>query len=395
MVFSLILKSFFQLGKHILFGRKLDVLLYYPQHFNRSIMGTNPYFEPIVEVCKENGLRYLMLEEPDDGTPNPRDPQCMKADFFFWTVTIMRKLMHVIYKGKELSYIDARVAHILDAVTFHKFRAKRYVTISTSMIDILAELSPMGVVYDYQHGILYNGHSGYFKEKDHMLFDYEKLNRRVMIWGKFYKKAFSGALSPERLEIQIKCVGYPLSMPSIPVMDIRKKESIVFSLQFTHDGDEKWCQGVVEMLDEALIQLVDLGHIVLLKHHPRFNNCINLDRIIRKYPFVHFTSESLQELVPQALLHVTWCSTTCFEFANYGVPTYFLSDARWDAGHTIFYQQYAYPLYERMTLSKVMARLVNEHNYAKDCKVVKEWYDSAYAPFDKQQMLQILMGNED
>ena len=144
-----ILYSFIQLTKHILFGKNIDVVLYYPQHFNRSTKGTNPYFDLIVEVCKENGVKYLIMEEPDGGTSNPRAPQCMKADAFFWIVTIMRKLMRISHKGKISVEIDAKIAHVWDAITFHRFRAKRYITISNSMIDVLAELSPNGLVYDY------------------------------------------------------------------------------------------------------------------------------------------------------------------------------------------------------------------------------------------------------
>lgn len=78
-----ILKSFAQFTKHILFGKRPDVILFYPQHFNRSVDGTNPYFAPLVKLCRDNALHYLEMEEPDGGTPQPRDPQCMKADVLF------------------------------------------------------------------------------------------------------------------------------------------------------------------------------------------------------------------------------------------------------------------------------------------------------------------------
>lgn len=108
----------------------------------------------LYEVCKENELKYLVMEEPDSRTSNPRAPQCMKADAFFWMVTIMRKLMRMIYKEKTSVETDVKIAHFLDVITSHKFRAKRYITISNSMINILAELNPEGVVYDY-HMALY------------------------------------------------------------------------------------------------------------------------------------------------------------------------------------------------------------------------------------------------
>ena len=392
-MFFNILYSFFQLTKHILLGKKTDVVLYCPQHFNRSTKGTNPYFDSIVEVCKENGVKYLIMEEPDSGTSNPRNPRYMKADAFFWIATIMRKLMRVTHKGKSVVEIDAKIAHIWDIVTFHKFRAKRYITISNSMINVLAELNSNGVVYDYQHGIIFNGHPGYFVERNKLAPSYAKSNRRVMLWGTLYRHAFDGALFKDELCKRIKVVGYPIQTSVIDIV-YQERKYIVISLQITSDG-EMWYKHSTKMLYECLEQLKQSGCKVLLKHHPRFNNEVDLNDVITKYPFVEFTSKSLVELVSLALFHITWSSTTSFEFANFGVPTYFLIDEVLPHGATIFYEQYHYPLYESMSLLEVMTRRTDKFVYTSDCKIVKEWYDSAYAPFDKKLMLKILVGDED
>lgn len=388
-----VLCSFLQTIKYILLGKKLDVLLYYPQHFNRSSKGSNPYFDPIVEVCKENELKYLVMEEPDSRTSNPRAPQCMKADAFFWIVTIMRKLMRMIYKEKTSVETDVKIAHFFDVITSHKFRAKRYITISNSMINILAELNPEGVVYDYQHGIIFNGHPGYFAEKDNLASSYKNSNRRMMLWGTLYRQAFERALCKEDLDKKIKIVGYPIPASTAGIVS-QTREFIVISLQITSDS-EVWYKHSVKMLYECLEQLKESGYKVLLKHHPRFNNEVDLSDIVIKYPFVGFVSKPLVELVPQTLLHITWSSTTCFEYANYGVPTFFLVDEVLSHGTTIFYEQYHYPLYKEMSLLEVVAHVVDKQEYKEDCKIVKKWYDSAYAPFDKQQILKILTGNED
>lgn len=393
MMFFNILYSFFQLTKHILLGKKTDVVLYYPQHFNRSTKGTNPYFDSIVEVCKENGVKYLIMEEPDSETSNPRNPRCMKADAFFWIVTIMRKLMRVTHKGKNVVEIDAKIAHIWDITTFHKFRAKRYITISNSMINVLAELNPNGVVYDYQHGIIFNGHSGYFVEKNKLASSYAKSNRRIMLWGTLYRHAFDGALIKDELCKRIKVVGYPIRNFAIDAV-YQKREYVVISLQITSDG-EVWYKHSPKMLYECLDQLDKWGYKVLLKHHPRFNNEVDLSDVTAKYPFVEFTTKTLIELVPSALFHITWSSTTSFEYANFGVPTFFLVDEVLPHGTTIFYEQYRYPLYKNMTLLEVGTQISNKQVYEEDCKVVKKWYDSAYASFNRQQVLKILTGNED
>ena len=393
MKFRPILKSCFQLTKHIVCGNNPDVLLYYPQHFNRSVKGTNPYFDSIVDLCKENGVKYLIMEEPDGGTSNPHDSRCIKADIFFWTITIMRKLMRVIHKEMSSIEIDAKIAHVWDVITFHKFRAKRYITISNSMIDVLAELSPNGVVYDYQHGIIFNGHPGYFIEKDKLTPSYTKCNKRVMLWGTLYRHAFEGALPKDELHKKIKVVGYPIQTSAIDVM-YQERENIIISLQITSDG-EIWYKHSTQMLYECLDLLKGLGYKVLLKHHPRFNAEVDLSDITIKYPFVEFTSKTLVELIPSALFHITWSSTTSFEYANFGIPTFFLVDNVLFHGATIFYEQYHYPLYENMGLLEVVERIADKHIYKEDCTVVKGWYDSAYASFDKKEMLKIITGNEE
>lgn len=388
-----IIKSFGQFAKHILFGKQLDVLLYYPQHFNRSKNGTNPYFDPIVEVCKENRLQYLVLEEPDGRTSNPRAVQCVKADALFWTVIVLRKVIRFLSKESSLEEIDCKIGKILDALTFHKLRAKRYISISNSGIDFLRSLNPLGIVYDYQHGIIYKGHPGYFETKKKMTHSYESTNQRLMLWGGLYKRAFDDLMSKSELEKKIKVVGYPIKATSFKVDNFDKKH-IVVSLQMTPDN-ELYLKHTPEMLIECLEHLKDLGYSVLLKHHPRFNNEVDLSYITKRFPFTKFTSKSLTDLAPSALLHITWTSTACFEYANYGIPTYFLLDELMNRGHEIFYDNYFYPLYDKMKLEDVITRILNKALYEVDCRIVKEWYDSAYAPFDKEQMLKILTGNEE
>ncbi len=45
---------------------------YITHNISIALLRLNPYFDPIVEVCKENELKYLVMEEPDSRTSNPR-----------------------------------------------------------------------------------------------------------------------------------------------------------------------------------------------------------------------------------------------------------------------------------------------------------------------------------
>lgn len=388
-----LINSFWQLTNHILFGRRPDVILYYPQHFNRSKDGKNPYFAAITDVCKENGLRYLMLEEPDDGTPNPRDPQCMKADFFLGVTIIMRKVLRLCCKNKSIHEMDYLIGRIWSILTLGKLKAKTYICISNSMHEVLAGLNPRGMAYDYQHGVIQNGQKGFFESEGKLNGMFDIPNVGVMLWGELYKKSFAMSLSAERFNNIVKVVGYPIAT-SKTVKKREKRKFILISLQMTDSDNPKRLNDYVEMLEDALDVIKELGVPVLLKHHPRFNNVSNLDHVLVKYPFAKFTSKSLSELVLETLLHIAWYSTTGFEYANHGVPTFYLYNEKIPEGKDIFYKQYNYPLYEGMKLCEVIKRIKEKSTYYQDCKTVKEWYGSAYAPFDKKIMLKILTGNE-
>ena len=98
----------------------------------------------------------------------------------------------------------------------------------------------------------------------------------------------------------------------------------------------------------------------------------------------------MQDLAPNTFLHLTHSSTTCFEYADYKVPTYFIKDDIRGSGRKIFKETYKYPLYWNMSLEEVMKRIAVIENYEQDCLIVKAWYDSAYAPYNKEEVIRLL-----
>ena len=392
-MWSELCKSFLHLTRYALCQRRADVMLYYPRHFNRSADGHNPYFAPIVALCEEQGLKWIAIEEPDDATSCPRDERSIPGDAFFFLVTALRKVIRWFAPHATCYDIDRRVARIVDALTFHRLRARRYITISNSMLYVLSELNPNGRAYDLQHGVIYNGHGGYFTSADHLHKGIAQGRRGILLWGPLYREAFRRALTAEQFRRNVRVVGYPIPTASAQLSHSERRH-IVISLQITADS-EAWRTHSPLMLRHCLNQLRDCGYPVLLKHHPRFNNVADLTDILPTFPFASFTSQSLAELASAALLHITWSSTTTFEFANYGVPTFLLHDDLLPFGKTLFYDQYSYPLYRGMTLREVVETLTDSEQYAHACRSVKDWYDSAYAPFDRSLMTKILLCDEE
>ncbi len=378
----------------IIFSRsRVDVIFYYPQLFNRSADGTNPYFKPLIDICKKNDIKYIALEEPAPGCGRPRDSHSIYADAIYWFVWLMHKIL-IRWLHLSLHEADQKAGNILDTITFHRLRAKTYITISNSMIDVLGEINPRGNVYDLQHGIIYFGHLGYFIDKERLRPEFLVTNRRVLLWGNLYKKNLRKL--PQGINADDKFIvgGYPLYQQITASAPCNNKRILV-SLQFTCDLQPDVLNGMKEMLDEFVAEACNYGYEILLKHHPRFANEVDLSPLIAQYADqVKLTTDSLTELAQKVKLHVTWGSTTTMEFAAYGIPTFLLRDYRFDWATEMFYAQYSYPLYDGMTLSDVLKRIDSHSEYTKDSNIIKEWYESAYSPLNENLLLKILKGEQ-
>lgn len=391
-MFKGLIRSFFALGRQIIRGNKLDVVFFYPRHFNRTADGTNPYFKPLIELCKNNSINYIALEEPAAGYQS--DSHSVKADVFvYFTLVMHRILMNV--RGLPQHEADKLIGKLIDALTFHRLRAKTYITISNSMIDVLGELNPRGNVYDMQHGIIYCGHPGYFLSEKELKPAYKVENRRVLLWGTLYKdnlQELSGGIDPDRKFI---VAGYPL-YKKIDATSTIKDKVIMVSLQFTGDISPEKAFHLMEMLERFADTAIKDGYSLILKHHPRFADEVDLNPLLQKYKGrINLTKDSLDELARKSMLHVTWGSTTTFEYAVYGVPTFFLYDGVFDWATNIFYGQYSYPLYKGMNAVQVLNRISEPEDYTTDCKAVKDWYESAYSPLNEDLLLKILKGETD
>lgn len=388
-----LIQSWWSLIKKVVsHAERPEVVFYYPRLFNRSADGINPFFRPLIELCKNNGIRYIALEEPAAGYPS--DKASIKADVIVYFALVMHRIL-IGVMGMSLHEADKRIGKLIDALTFHRLRAKTFITISNSMIDVLGEINSRGNVYDMQHGIIYYGHPGYFLNKNELRPEFLVANRRVLLWGSLYKSNLKNLPNGIDSDDKFIVVGYPMYR-EIEVADSDKKKRIMVSLQFTGDIDADTSAGMMEMLEEFIEEAVSQGYEVLMKHHPRFAGEVDMAPLLEKYAGrVSLITRPLDELAGDVRLHVTWGSTTTMEYAAYGVPTLFLRDSRFDWATDMFYGQYAYPLYDGMTAADVLTRASDPDAYGQDCKTVKEWYESAYSPLNEGLLLKILKGDID
>lgn len=383
-----ILVSFWQLTSRVIFARKVRVLFYYPQHFNRTAQATNPFFDRLLKTCQENNISYHLIEEPDWGTDKPRNPLAIKGDVLFVLITILRKLFGFVF-GSDTVRREHFTGKTISIITLGRLKHPFYVTISGSMLTVFLSVNKHAVVYDMQHGILYKQHPTFFDEYEHLrTYIAEQPRWHWLFWGKGYEKCFSRG-DEQVLHGRTHVVGYPVAETRVPIGS-QCDHVVLFSLQFTHDWQPDQLQVAKQVTDDALRQLVGKNVRVLLKHHPRFNDSISIGDLLEKYPFAELTTLSIQQLIPITLLQVTINSTTAFEYAAKGIVSFFIDPSSHVERGNLFYQEYHYPLYSGMPLGDVVERLQNDDLYKKDSEIVRAWYREYYDEFNEQAFLKLI-----
>ena len=382
--------SFWQLITKVIIAKKAKVLFYYPQHFNRTAQATNPFLDRLLETCDKYGINYQVIEEPDWGTDKPRNPRAIKGDALFVLITIIRKIVSKCGMKDDISR-ERITANVVNILTLGRLRHEKYITISGSMLELFLYLNRTATVYDMQHGVLFKQHPTFFDNKEHIRPHIASEPRwHWLMWGKGYEECFcrgDEAILAGRTHV----VGYPIASGQKKESDDVKKVVLV-SLQFTHDSSAESLQYQKEAMERALELLRGKDVKVLLKHHPRFNDAISIDDWKEMFPFCELTRMSMADLRPRVMLHVTFTSTTSFEYAEFGVPSYFVIDS---IHHSmvkgdLFYSEYHYPLYQNMTLVDVVMRLQDKHLRLQDAETVRSWYREFYDEFDEKEFLKII-----
>lgn len=386
--------SFWQLTTKVIFSKRPQVLFYYPQHFNRSAEGTNPFFDPMLKECEKHGLPFVLIEEPDYGSDKPRNKKAIKGDVLFLMIVVLRKIIGIIHSESKFYVNEKRVAKVINVLTFCKLIIPRYVSISGSMNELFIYLNTDGEVYEMQHGVVFAGKDAFYELDGSLHPAYKNSNFHLVFWGEGYQKSVIRGHEKEWVG-RTHVIGYPLDNGTAISKIHEDANTILFSMQITMDANEEWANGFLEMLEDCLKQLQELigkGFCfkVLIKHHPRFNNAYNIDYLFDNYPFIELTDKPLSELLPNTMLQVTYHSTTAFEYAQHGVPTFFMQSEKMKQGVELFYDEYNYPLYKNLAISEVVERLQDENLRNHDAEVVRKWYREFYDEFNEDKFIKVI-----
>lgn len=363
------------------------VLFYFPRHFNRTAKGTNPYFDPIIDICHRAGIAYDIYEE-HSATRRPHDRRAKRARIFLTTVLVLRRLMRLLMPGRDFFARERLVARVLNILTCSRFKRDVYVTVSGSMYHLFAAMNPRGIVYDMQHGILGRNHPTFFNNDGKLLPQYRDANKHFLFWGEGFRNAFVGEDS--QLGTRCHVVGTPMWQRRTAICENPDRLMLV-SLQFVGDRNTECLQADKEILRRFLADISQTDWRVLLKKHPCHGGCIDITDLMHEFHNVEITDKPMAELASQIRLHVSSYSTTIFDYAAFGVPSFLLPATGVCYRERMFYGEYAYPLFADMNIEETLELI--EADYAGCSSAVREWYEKYCTSLDRDLIYSLLAEN--
>ena len=356
--------SFFYFSKLLFIQNKVDVVFYYPQHFNRGASGENLYFEPLYQACDNNNLSYLVFEEIDFKSDKPRNKNTIPFDFIFYIIFIFRKLY----------LTDISIGKFLSKTFLRGLKFNNYLVLSQSMIEVFRGVSEDAKVFDLQHGIIHSKKENYIKNNKvtNVISDN---SIELLLSGLGFKNLLVNSDKSNYLTDSSHSIG--ISKFDTKTLHKNSNRNILVTLQFTEDHSVAQNEKLLLELDKFIDSNSD--YIFYLKSHPRFNNEIDLKSLADKKN-VKLASSQLSACFQICSIHLTAYSTTSFECAAVGIPTLFLTSLQSD--FNMFNKDFKYPLKNNLEYI--------ENNYSECSALVKIWESEFYTDFDENKFISLL-----
>ena len=367
-----IIRSFLFFLSTLIRKKKYDVIFYYPQHFNRSLDGENVFFKDLLLTCVNNRISYVIFEEPDFTTSSKRSSVAIPFDFLYLLIVFLRKIY-----GVSLSPVlkDQKIGRIINKLFFRRIHFKKYITISQSMLSIFRGIREDVELYDLQHGIIYNNKKNYLVNgiaDDNLVLN----DTRLLVNGKGYKDLLISNDRSDYFKTHTFILGSHIFSSKISHVNFNNK--ILITLQFTRDHSEQENNILLEELETFILSLE--GVMFYLKHHPRFNNEVDLSNIF-SLPNVCSAPIDLNECFEVCSLHATFYSSCVFDAAISGIPTVFINSI---INFNMFSDDFGYPFSN--SVSDFRDLIV----YQESSRVVQEWASKYYMSFNQSDFIKLM-----
>jgi len=390
--------------------RKVDVIFSYPATFNRNIDKENELILPFLQICKENNLTYLVFEESDLGGAFSEElfsSEAIPLTLISLIEAVYRKFYILISFNRDASKkIDKKINTALSRLFFRRVSANTVITMICHKVGLWRACFPDSQIYDYQHGIIFDGDWGYLLDGQPPSFRIEN-QVQTLTYGPIISNIL---ISKDQTQFYNQSTVFAIGVekyksPAYPCSENRPMK-ILFSMQDTLDGSH---EDLVTYNNKVKRFLDDTSHFFLknnieltARHHPRFilGKGINF---LDNYSFIRQSNQrvSLQSELAEHHIHLTFNSSSSVEAAYLGMPTIFLeldSPINGDFPHLsssyVFFDQLQYPLKEFITHNKseflaLMSSLVSK-GWSEHSSAILRWKDLLHINFDKTLALKIL-----
>ena len=353
--------SFFYFLQYLFITKKVDVLFYYPKHFNRGKDGENLFFKPLYESCKSNNIRYLVFEEPDRKSDNIRNKEAVPFDFIYFLIILLRKT----------GFTEQKIGKFLSFTFLRGVKFKNYIVLSQSMLEIFRVVNEDAKLFDLQHGIIYSDKESYIKNNI-VNSKLSENNVELLVVGEGFKEILAAADSSNYFKKNIHVIG---TKKHKTFFHAHSNRSVLVTLQITEDHTKEQNQ---KLLDE-IINMVNYHDdlVFYIRNHPRFKNDLDISELFRK---TNVAPKDLIHCFRDCSIHVTSYSTTTFECAEFGIPTVFLKSLK--DNFNMFENEFKYPFDD--TLKDIFL------NYKRYSDEVISWRERFYSEFDEQKFISLL-----
>ena len=355
--------SFFYFLLLIFKRKQVDVVFYYPQHFNRGKDSNNIFFNHLYSCCKKNNLSFLVFEEPDKESSKTRSKDSIPFDFIYYIIIFLRKF--------KIS--DQLIGKILSRTILRTLSFRNYIVLSQSMLSIFRSINPDAKLFDLQHGIIHSNHNSYLQNKqvnvnlkDNVVY--------LLLNGLGYQDILVKNDESGYYKDHSHVLGIPNNNSQVIHKEVNK--NILVTLQFT-DDHSKYQNN--ELLNDIKIFIKEnRDYNFYLRNHPR-SNSLDISSLLNNEN-VFPANDILDIYLKLCSLHLTSYSTTVFECAAFGIPTIFLT--KFKEKTDIFYLEFMYPINNDLKFI--------EKNYDVCSKKVFNWQFHFRNSFNENNFLSLL-----
>lgn len=358
------LHSFCYFLKHLFIQKKVDVLFYYPHHFNRGENAENLFLKPFYKSCKSHNKSFLIFEEPDRDSDKNRSNKVIPFDFVYYIIIVLRKF--------KLS--EKNIGKVLQKSFLRKIQYNNLIVLSQSMVQVFSSVNKESKIFDVQHGIIHSEKESYCKEN--------KVNQRIrennielLLFGKGFKTILEESDSTSYYKDNAHVIG--IKKESLKLNTKTLNKNVLVTLQFTEDHttyqNEKLYNDLIEFIH------AHTKYTFYLRNHPRFNKEVDMENLYQ-IKNVKEAPPQLSECFSLCSFHLTSYSTTTFECASVGIPTVFLTSLKED--FNMFNYDFHYPL------NKNLDNIYED--YTACSEKVMQWESRYYGSFDEGKFISLL-----